>query len=130
MSVITTAAEAESATWWDDPDFQNSLVALLIQDHQTLKTCAPILSADDFKPSKGTPDGRARWLIAERALEFFTNHNSPVGRLIRSDVLEYATTLNLGSAQTNELKDFLRKIAKIKPIAPDALTDKVLRFKR
>ncbi len=36
--------------WWDDEEFQDKLTALLIYDHQTLKSCASLLTPDDFKP--------------------------------------------------------------------------------
>src|SRR5215469_15993804 len=90
-----------STNFWDDPEFQNKLVALLIQDYQTLKNCAAFLSADDFKPSKGIPDGHARWTTAWRALEYFEKHGAPIGVLIRADVLDYAASINMGSMQIN-----------------------------
>ena len=130
MKPMPISQEKESATWWDDADFQNTLVTLLVNDYQTLKNCASFLTANDFKPSRGTPDGRARWLVAERALEFYEKHNSAIGKLIRSDVMEYGSTTNLGAAQVNEAREFLKKLNKIRPVAPDALVEKVVKFKR
>lgn len=119
----------ESETWWDDPDFQNKLVALLVQDQATLLSCASLLSPDDFKPSKGIPDGRPRWLLAERALEHFEKFHEPLGNQVRADVLEYAHQLNLGASQVTELRDYLKRLTAIKTTAPDALVQKVIRFK-
>lgn len=119
----------DSPTWWNDPAFQDRLVALLVQDHTTLRTCSPFLVPDDFKPSRGVPDGNARWIVAERALEYFERHNAPIGTLIRADVLDYATKTNLGSSQINDLLDYLKRLQKVRPAAPDFLVDKVISFK-
>ena len=118
-----------STNFWDDPVFQDRLVALLIQDYQTLKNVAQFLSADDFKPSKGVPDGQARWTTAWRALEYFEKHGSPIGTLIRADLLDYAAQINMGSMQINGLLEYIKNIQKIKVTAPDFLVDKVIQFK-
>jgi hypothetical protein len=128
MSVADTVAE-ESPNWFLDSAFQNKLVALLINDPVTLRNCAGLLSADDFRPQKGVPDARARWIVAERALEFFEKHGEPLGKLVRSDVLEYASGLNLGSMQVNELRTYLKQLQTVNLTAPDAITEKVITFK-
>lgn len=119
----------ESTLWWDDPEFQNKLVALLIQDYPTLRSCAVFLSADDFKPSKGVPDGHARWTTAWRALEYFEKHGAPIGTLIRADILDYAAQINMGSMQINGLLEYIKNLQSIKVTAPDFLVDKVIQFK-
>jgi hypothetical protein len=119
----------ESTNFWDDPAFQDRLVALLIQDYPTLRNCALFLSADDFKPSKGVPNGHARWTTAWRALEYFEKHGAPIGTLIRADVLDYAAQINMGSMQINGLLEYIKNIQSIKVTAPDFLVDKVIQFK-
>jgi hypothetical protein len=119
----------ETDNWWDDSSFQDKLVTLLINDHQTLRNCAALLSPDDFKPIAGVPNGRARWLVAERALEYYEKHQEPLGSLVRADVLEYATQINMGAMQTNELREYIKELALIKPTSPDALVHKVINYK-
>jgi len=131
MSVVkdVQASQAKNERWWDDSAFQDNLVALIVQDHQTLRNCGSILSPEDFRPPKGATDGRARWIVAERALEFFAKHREPLGKLVRADVLSYANQLSFGQAQITELKEYLKKLAALKPVAPDALVEKVVAFK-
>jgi hypothetical protein len=107
----------------------DKLVALLVHDHKTLVTCSGLLDADDFKPVRGMPNGRARWLVAERALEHFERHQEPLGRLMRADVLEYAASLNMGASNVAELGTYIKAVQAIKLNAPDAITEKVVRFK-
>lgn len=115
--------------WWDDTHFQDSLVALLVLDHHTLKQCGTLLSPEDFRPDKAAPRGRARWIVAERALEFWKKHHEPLGKLAQSDVLEYAHQLDLGAMQKAELFEYVASIEKLKLSAPDALVEKVVKFK-
>lgn len=115
--------------WWRDPDFQDRLVLLLVHDAPTLAACTPLLTPDDFRPTKNMPHAHARWLVAERALEYYGNHNEPIGRLIRADVLEYASALNLGASQVSGLRDYLLMLKGIRPAAPDSIIVKVTAFK-
>lgn len=115
--------------WWDDEEFQNNLVSLLTQDHETLKTVGNLLTPEDFRPLRGMKNGRARWMVAERALEYFQKHRTPLGNLLRADVLEYANQINLGSAQVVELREYVATLQKQKAAHPGALTEKVLRYK-
>ncbi len=131
MSVrnIVQEAAAESEHWHQDSFLLDKLVALLVQDHRTLKACSGLLDADDFKPVRGMANGRARWLVAERALEYFEKHQEPLGKLLRADVLEYAATLGMGASQVGELKEYVKTLFTVKLSAPDAITEKVIRFK-
>src|ERR1022692_218370 len=108
MSVREQASNAEPEQWHQDPALLDRLVALLVRDHRSLRDVAPLLSADDFKPSRGVPGGRARWLVAERALEHWEKHQDPIGDLLRADVLEYAASLRLGADQVTELKAYMK----------------------
>ena len=129
-TVDKVAAQAQaSERWWDDPTFQDNLVALILQDGPTLKSCGSLLSPEDFRPPKGTPDGRSRWMVAERALEFYERHREPLGKLARADILQYADQLSLGASHLGELKTYLDRILKLRPTAPDALVEKVVHFK-
>lgn len=129
VAAIVAAKKAENEHWWDDTNFQDNLVALLVQDPETCETCGPLLSPEDFRPPKGTRDGRSRWMTAERALEYFQKHNEPLGKLARADLLQYATQLSLGAPEVAELKEYLKRLQALKPVAPDALGEKVIRFK-
>ena len=129
MSVREQVVSSETDLWHQDSFLMDKLVALLIYDHKTLVECSGLLEADDFKPVRGMPNGRARWLVAERALEHFEKHGEPLGKLMRADVLEYAVTLSMGAAQVSELGVYIKALQTIKLNAPDAITEKVVRFK-
>jgi hypothetical protein len=125
MKVATSAIEH----YWDDPGFQDQLISLLVHDHKSLARCASVLAADDFKLVKGVRSSRARWLIAERALDFFKKHHEPIAGLLNSEVLDYANELGFGAAQRGELDTYLQAFAKIKPVKADAIIEKVVKFK-
>ena len=129
MSIREQVASTETELWHQDSFLMDKLVALLVHDHKTLVMCSGLLDADDFKPVRGMPNGRARWLVAERALEHFERHQEPLGKLLRADVLEYAASLNMGASNVAELGTYIKAIQAIKLNAPDAITEKVVRFK-
>lgn len=120
----------EDATeWHQDAFLLDKLVALLVNDHKTLVACSGLLEADDFKPVRGMPNGRARWIVAERALEHYEKYQEPLGGLLRADVLEYAESLNMATTSVAELREYIKTLSKMKLNAPDAVTQKVVRFK-
>jgi hypothetical protein len=121
--------EPQSDNFFDDEDFQDRLVGLLLLDHASLKRCGALLNPDDFKPIRGMKRGRARWLVAERALEHYQKHREPLGLLARADILDYAKRLNLGAQQVADLKAYVQYVTtELKPTAPDALVEKVVLY--
>lgn len=120
----------ESNRFWDDEKFQDGLTRLLVYGSQeVVERCAGLLSPEDFRQQKGAKNARARWMVAERALEYFEKHKEPLGELARADVLQYADQLSLGSTQVNEIKEYLKDLANLKPIPQDAIVEKVVIFK-
>ena len=110
--------------------FQDALTALLCRDTKALHDCAALLDPNDFKPVKGMHWGRPRWIVAERALEHYQKYHEPIGALLGADVLEYANGINLGERAVAELKEYCARLAAVKLVTPDAVTGKVVRFKR
>ena len=80
----------DSSNFWEDEDFQDKLVTLLVNDTNTLVSCGGLLRADDFKPLRGMRNGRSRWIVAERALDHYSRYHEPIGKLVRADVLDSA----------------------------------------
>ena len=121
----------ESNSFFDDEAFLDSLTILLCHDEITLKTCAGLLTADDFKPLRGMNWGRPRWIAAELALSHWNRHREPVGKLLMASTLEYATSLDLGTRPIKELKEYVDKVLlNGRPAAPSAIIEKVTRFKK
>jgi len=115
--------------YFDDEAFQDKLTCVLLRDVKALQECASVLRPDDFKPLPGMRNGRARWIVAERALEYYNKYHMPIGSLITADVIEYATGIGMGEQQRQELQKYLAYLAKLKPTAPDAVVSKVLHYK-
>src|SRR5229473_12621 len=118
----------QSDRWWDDDAFQDALCALLVNDPSTLRSCAQVLSPEDFRPLRGTPHGVPRQIVAERALDHFKKHHEPLGPLLRADVMEYAQSF-LGASKIGAVNDYIAFLSKLKPKSPDAIAAKVVRFK-
>lgn len=115
--------------FFDDEEFQDRLVALLVSDTVALKQCAHLLEANDFKPLRGMQWGRPRWIVAERALDYYRKYHEPVGGLLRADVLDYARGLSLGNRQLVELDQYCQHLVKVSRKAPQSITEKVVHFK-
>jgi hypothetical protein len=124
---VEVRVSAES--WWNDDEFQDGLVSLVVSDQVTLRSVSNLLFPDDFKPVLGSRNGRARWIVAERALEHFKRHREPLGKLLRADCLEHAQKIGLGSDRLEEIKRYLEHLKTFRAPAPDALVEKVVRFK-
>ena len=119
-----------SESFFQNEPFQDRLAALLCRDIRSLKECAPLLSAQDFRPVKGMRQGRQRWIVVERALRHFSKHHEPIGTLLLADILEHAESINLGARTVEELKQYCTAIQDMELTSPDAVTSKVVRFKR
>jgi hypothetical protein len=119
---------AKKSGFFDDEDFQDALTGVLVRDNKALQQCAGFLDPNDFKPLIASRHGQARWIVAERALEYFKKHRVPVGNLIRADVLEYCKHAALGADQKKGLEEYLEFLKTIHA-PPDALVEKVLTYK-
>ena len=116
-------------SYFQDEAFQDSLVAMLCKDAQGLRTVARFLSREDFRPVKGLRNGQPRWTVAELALEHYRKHREPLGRLLMSTVIEHANSLNLGEHRIQQLKEYCDSLSATDFPSPDAITEKVLRYK-
>ena len=114
---------------FEDEDFLDQLVRLLTIDYKALQDCGAMLKPADFKPLRGMRQGRARWIVAERALEHYQKYHEPLGRLLQADVVDYANEIGMADAQVAELRDYCAFLRKIKLSAPEAVVSKVTRYK-
>ena len=121
-------AEAQ-ATFFSDENYLDALVKLLATDPTALKTCAHLLKAEDFAPIRGHQRGRPRWTIADRILAHFKQTHEPIGKLLRAEVLEYATGLQLGQRQVEELESYLKYLKTVEVTGPTAITEKIVKYK-
>ncbi len=113
-----------------DEDFQDHLVNLLCRDVGVLRRTASLLKPDDFKPTKGMRWGRPRWIIAELALNHYKRYHEAIGKLIRSELLNYVDSIGLGERQRDEGLRYIERLKQLKRIGPEAVTDKVVLYKK
>lgn len=121
---------APSRRFFDDEAFQDRLLALLCRDVTALRQTAHLLSANDFRPLRGMRWGRPRWVVAERVLEYFHKFREPIGALVKSDILAYSEEIGLGERRTDELLTYLERLTRQKPVGPEVLVNRVVRYKR
>ncbi|MCX6628584.1 MAG: hypothetical protein NTW28_13245, partial [Candidatus Solibacter sp.] len=129
----TLGVKAQSAKksdrYWDDVDFQDGLVHRLVNNREVLEKCAAILDPDDFQPKKGMRDGRARWVVAERALKHYQKHDEPIGTGLRADVLQHVKSIGFGASQIEELEKYFVLLGELKPNAATFYIENVAAFK-
>lgn len=106
------------------------LAALLCKDPKSLHSCASYLNPDDFKPLEADPTGQHRWVIAELALDYYTKHHQPIGRLLNAELIRYGREVSLNAKVTRELLEYGGRILKIRTKTPDVLVDQVVQYKQ
>lgn len=112
-----------------DADFQERLLALLCLDRNFLKRMAPLLEADDFKPLRG--EGTERWVMAQKALEFWAQYREPIGGMLKIEMLDWARQAAAGEKTKTRMLDLIQRIQKNQlRVAPDSIADRVTEFKR
>jgi hypothetical protein len=116
-------------TVFDDQTFLEALTALICRDQTGLRSCSQYLSADDFQPLEADPYGRSRWIVATRALEYYNKYRTPIGNLLRSDLIAYSRQISLGERISSELLEYADRILKAKLTGPEEITDKVVQYK-
>lgn len=122
--------DSVAKTFFSDEHFQDLLVALLCYDRAVLRKTALFLSGDDFKPVAGVPHGRARWIVADRALSYYKKYHEPLAKLLRAELLRYSSDIGLGARQVAELEDYIGFLQGKKRVGAEAITDQVVAYKR
>ena len=117
-------------TVFQDDDFQDALVCLVVKDRVTLGKCGDLLVAEDFKPLKGARDGFARWVVAERALDYWANYQQPIRKMLRPEIKRHITSSGVGEDRSKELLDYVGRLMRRKATASEWVIDRVLQFKR
>lgn len=118
-------------TFFDDPEFQNILTALIVRDAETLRRLAPFLRGKDFQPSMGADaDANYRWIVAQRALSFYAKYRDPIGQLLRSELISYAKEQGIIDRKLDTLLEYAKRITSRKLVGADDIISKVTQFKR
>ncbi len=116
------------ASYFQDPSFQDQLLAFLIKDRNFLKRCAEMLEPADFRPRKS--QAMERWVISQLALDYWNKYRQPIKGMLKAEIISYARKANLSTRKEEEIIYYAKKIRKIKCVAAEALEDKVIEFKK
>ena len=126
---ILAAAKKPSRTVFDDPDFADRLAWFIVYSNRFLTTYGGMLTAKEFAPVEGDPHGRERWIVAERALSHWEKYGKPVGKLLRSRLIEHAQTARMSDNRRIELLEFAKCLAQMKRPEEQAVGDSVVAYK-
>ena len=127
--VVPVAAAKPRSALFTDESFLDSLVRLLTTDITALHQCARLLKYDDFKPVAGHRWGWPRHAVGFLILEHWRKHQEPLGALLRAEMLDYVKKLQLGERKQHEYEEYLKHLDSIQPSNPEAVLEKVLRYK-
>ena len=111
----------------DDQGYQDSLLALILNDRAFLRRHSRLISADDFKPSS-TSGGRDRWIIATKALEHYQKYREPIGKLIGVELKQHVRLARFGKDRARELATLARTLLSDTP-NPKAVADRLVEWK-
>ena len=118
-------------SYFQDPHFQNKVVAHVVKDRLFLKDVGSQLEPDDFKPSDNkSPEQWARWITGTLALNYFEKYKQPVGQLLRAEVLEYVQKNHASEKQKVSLLNYVDVIRTQTLEAGKSLVDKIWDFKK
>lgn len=117
-------------TVFQDEDFQDALVCLLVKDRVTLKKCGDILTPTDFRPLKGVKNGVPRWVTAEKALSYWSTYRQPIKRMLKPELKQHIESFGMGDRKSGELLSYAESLLKRKPVASESVISKVLQYKK
>lgn len=119
-----------SATYLEDRDFQNTLLAFICRDERFLRSFGHLCTADDFKPSASGGEASDRWLVAVKAIEHWEKYQEPIGAVLGAEVREHIERARLGDRRKKYLIDFVRELKRVDLVNPSGISDKLLQYKR
>jgi replicative DNA helicase len=121
-----------AATLFDDSQFIDLLISLLVKDRQFLRTCARLVEVDDFKPKAGSSSTKEyhRYTIVKIALAHWERYKDPVHDLLSAELLDHCKKRNIAGDKKAELLKLGRRYCKKTVAAVDSITDKVVQFKQ
>lgn len=113
---------------FSDPHFIDGLIAFLVFDRSFLKSSAHLLSIEDFRKF-GAQEGEERRVVAGMALDFWNRYREPLSTYLTVECREFARKRRFNEETTQRLLDYAERLVKTKRIAPEAMLEKVKRFK-
>jgi len=119
----------EQGSYFEDPDFQDELIKFLIYDRNFLRDYGSMLEPDDFLP-RNRMESRERYWVAKEAIEFWRLYRDPMGKLLRSQMLQFIETVN-DQKQKARLDMYIERLSQNGTLkAASAIGNKIVQFKR
>lgn len=113
---------------WNDPGFQDELIKYLVFDPKFLQDAGHLFSMEDFRAEKN--EGMERPTVAKLALEFYQHYHEPVGKLLRSEMLDYLQLSRDNEGVRKRLLEYAEAIQTDgKRTAADSIMAKVKKYK-
>lgn len=113
---------------FEDLNYQDLLLTLIVKDHAFMRQYAHILKADDFKPVTGKE--LERWTLATLALDHYEKYHSPIGTLLTTAVKDHANTSQLPKDGRVKLTGLAASTLSKKVKSAAAVTDLLVDYKR
>lgn len=116
------------SVWFEDDNFLDALVSLLISDKAFAKNFSGMLDSDDFKARTEALHSNDRWVIASKALDHWEKFREPAGKLIVPDLKQYAKLARLSDIKTKKILKLATRYLESRPPA-NSIGEKVIEFK-
>lgn len=117
-------------SYFQDTAFQDLLLALACRDQVMLRQCGSMLTAKDFRPLQGQPNGQQRWVIAQIAFEYWLKYKEPVSDLLPSEVKAYCGKANLAERQVQDLVKYAETLIAKKLVGTSSVVERALTYKK
>lgn len=118
-------------TYFDDPQFQTTLIALLCRDTVALRSTDRLISGRDFRPlSNHDSTAKWRWVIAQIALEYWKDYREPIGDMLRSSLLAYCAENRITAAQRKGLLLVGHNIYRRSLIGANTVLERTIRYRK
>lgn len=113
---------------FEDRNYQELLLTMVVKDHAFLRQYGHMLKADDFRPVTGKD--LESWTLATLALEHYERYHSPIGKLLTAAVKDHAHASNLSKDNRVKLQDYAAStlVRRVKSAA--AVTDLLVEYKK
>ena len=118
-------------TYFDDPKFQSTLIALLCRDTVALRSTDRLLSGRDFRPlSRNDSTAKWRWIVAQIALDYWQNYREPIGDMLRSSLMSYCAENHIRGTQRHDLLSVGQNIYRRSLAGATTVLDRAIRYRK
>jgi len=119
---------------FNDQEVLIELLGMAIWDRTWLRSAGDLVTVEDFKPTPRAGregEGTDTWLLADMALDFYRVNRTPLGSLIKQELLRWKQESNASPQRVAELVHLIRHVrSKYHPERAEVLIKQVVEFKK